>query len=195
MSKPILIVLGLLLTICAHVTLAMRGDLNLKVRDYMSPAQFQTAGLNKLSPSEMAVLDKWFSEVAEKLVQIGASESVKKNTERNAESVNDFGTLEGATIVAEDGQFLGKITTSSVDSQSIINDVGRYGSDVSPTSIRNTVGRYGSTVASQSPFNDVASTPPRIYKNGRFIAYLTTNRVKTPRVDPRALIGWLQSQQ
>ena len=101
--------------------------------------------------------------------------------------------LEGAVIVAEDGQFLGKITRNSMDSQSIGNSVGRYGSSVSRTSIFNQVGRYGGTVSRMSPFNSVTSTPPRIYKGDRFIGYLTVNQIKNPRVDPFALIGWIKT--
>ncbi len=195
MRRTPLIISALLLTLCGHAALAMRSQLNLKVKDYMTVTQYQEAGLSKLTPSEMVALDKWFSAVAEKLVQTGASQNSTETRKPATTTSLDFANLNGATIIADDGQFLGKITTSTVDSQSLINDVGRYGSEVSSTSIRNTVGRYGSTVSSLSPFNDVASTPPRIYKDGRFVAYLTTNSVKLPRVDPRALLGWLQSQQ
>jgi hypothetical protein len=192
MSKRILIsIVLLLLVIYGQLVFATQRSSKLIVRELMTREQFQASGLHKLSASELAVLDQWFYDTAQKLVKLGASES-KGGIES---STNDFSTLEGSTIVAEDGQFLGKITANSVDSQSIINEVGRFGSEVSSTSIRNSVGRYGSEVSSLSPFNEVASTPPRIFKNGRFVAYLTTNSVKTPRVDPRSLVGWLQSQK
>jgi len=104
----------------------------------------------------------------------------------------DFADLEGAVIVANDGQFLGKITTNSLDAKSIINPLGSYGSELSSTSIFNELGRYGSELSSLSPSNPLASKPPMIYKDGEFIAYLTVNTIKTPRVDPYALIGWLK---
>jgi hypothetical protein len=191
--KRSLIISALLLIFGAHQALA-QGQLNLKVKDYMTVTEFQDAGLSKLTPSELAALDRWFSTVAEKLVDVGISKT-KPEPPKPTNTTLDFSTLEGATIIAEDGQFLGKITTNSIDSQSIINDIGRFGSEISSTSIRNTIGRYGSTISSLSPFNDITSTPPSIYKNGRLVAYLTTNRIKTPRIDPRALIGWLQSQK
>lgn len=102
--------------------------------------------------------------------------------------------LEGCVIVANDGQFLGRITQNEVATDSILNQVGTYGSEVSSTSIFNQVGRYGSEVSSLSPFNEVTSTPPQIVnRSGRFVAFLTKNKIKTPAVDPHLLIGLLKS--
>jgi len=104
--------------------------------------------------------------------------------------------LEGCVIIANDGQFLGRITRNEVTHDSILNEVGRYGSEVSPTSIFNQVGRYGSEVSPLSAFNEIASTPPRIVnQSGRVVAYLTVNPIKTPAVDPRILIGLLRSER
>ena len=76
-----------------------------------------------------------------------------------------------------------------------MNTVGNYGNAVSSTSIFSTVSRYGSTVSSLSAFSDIASTPPSIFnKEGKFVAFLTKNTLKTPRIDPNALIGWLKSK-
>lgn len=104
----------------------------------------------------------------------------------------DFADLEGASIVAQDGQFLGIVSTDKYDSDSINNPYGSYGSEYSSTSIFNDYSRYGSKYSSLSAFNSIASKPPMIYKDGKFIAYLTINTTKTPRVDPYALIGWLK---
>ncbi|MFZ1936668.1 MAG: rhomboid family intramembrane serine protease [Thermoguttaceae bacterium] len=106
-----------------------------------------------------------------------------------------FESVVGGYITADDGQFLGRISTSDLEPDSILNDIGRYGSDVSGTSIFNDIGKYGSDVSRLSPFNDIASVPPRIYtKDGEFVACLTVNELKTPGLDPRALVGWLRSQ-
>lgn len=111
-------------------------------------------------------------------------------------STINFENLDGmAIIVADDGQYLGKISSNTIDSDSIMNSVGRYGSEVSSTSIFNEVGRYGGKISSMSPFNDITSRPPRIFVGEGFIAYLTTNSLKTPRVDPYALIGYLKSKR
>ncbi len=96
--------------------------------------------------------------------------------------------LEGFKIVASDGTFLGIISQNVVDSKSISNSIGQYGSIVSSTSIFNIVGEYGSIISSKSPFNIIADNPPQIIdKNGNFFAYLTKNILKTPSIDPDEL--------
>lgn len=55
--------------------------------------------------------------------------------------------------------------------------------------------QYGGEIAILSPFNAITSTPPKIFKGNTFIGYLTTNRVKLPRVDQHALIEWLKASQ
>jgi hypothetical protein len=153
------------------------------VRKLMTVEEFQRAGLQKLSPQELAALNVWFDKF------LFAATMNRKNGDQS------LADLEGATIVADDGQFLGKITTNSIDRTSIINTIGPYGSDISSTSIFNNISKYGSDISRLSPFNDITSTPPRIFKGERFVGYLTTNTIKTPRVDPRALVGWLKSQE
>jgi hypothetical protein len=103
--------------------------------------------------------------------------------------------LEGATIVAQDGPFLGVISTNSLDAKSITNDLGLYGSNLSVTSIFNDLCEYGGDINMYSPFCDYTSTPPKMYtRNGRW-AYLTVNSALRPRIDPHWLIGILHSQQ
>ncbi len=182
-----LVVAGVLLALAlAGVGSAQQGQTRLSVADFMSAAEYQRAGLQKLTDQERFALDTWFTGIVAKLTHASTAPAVRATVGLEA--------LEGAVIVADDGQFLGKITRSDVDRDSLLNDVGPYGSDVSSTSIFNDVGKYGSDVSSYSPFNDVASTPPRIFKGDRFVGYLTVNTIKQPRVDPRLLIGWLKSQ-
>lgn len=162
----------------------------ISVRNLMTTDEFQQAGLHKLNSEELAVLDAWFTRTA--LALLSGTTSPPFSPGQRA---LDFSNLEGAIIVAEDGQFLGTITTNPFDSQSIGNAIGRYGSSISSTSIFNEIGRYGGEISRMSPFNSITSTPPRIYKNDQFIAYLTVNTIKTPRVDPRALMGWIKANQ
>lgn len=164
------------------------------VRGLMTPQEFQQSGLAKLSPTEMAALDSWFLRVAAQLVTAMA-QGAADSTPATAARAFDFSALEGSIIVANDGTFLGKITTNNIDPQSITNDIGRYGSTISSTSMFNEIGRYGGEIASLSPFNSITSTPPRIFKGNRFVAFLTVNTTKSPRVDPRALVGWLKANQ
>ena len=160
----------------------------LRVADLMTAADYQRCGLQKLTDSEKAALDAWVTGFAQKRLEINT-------TKAPATGALAFGNLDGAVIVAEDGQFLGKITTNSLDAQSLLNTLGRYGSELSSTSIFNALSKYGGEIASLSPFNSITSTPPKIFKGNTFIGYLTTNQVKSPRVDPLALIGWLKANQ
>jgi hypothetical protein len=100
---------------------------------------------------------------------------------------NSCSSLEGTQLFANNGQFLGKITSNTFDSDSIGNQFGRYGSAYSSVSIFNEYGIYGGEFAALSPFNQFSSTPPTIYKQDRPVAYLTVNRNKTPAIDPRSI--------
>lgn len=92
-------------------------------------------------------------------------------------------TIAGASIFGDDGQYLGRFT-NQYDTQSVLNKYGTYGSDYSSTSTNNSYSQYGSPYSSLSARNPYASRPPLIVKNGQFIAYYTTNQIKTPGVSP-----------
>jgi len=104
---------------------------------------------------------------------------------------NDLDYLEGSIIIANDSQYLGKISKNQFDADSINNSFGTYGSEFSMYSIFNSFGNYGSEFSTLSPFNQFTSTPPKIYKNDIFIAYLTVNTIMYPRVDTNLLVAWL----
>jgi hypothetical protein len=98
-------------------------------------------------------------------------------------------------LVANDGQFLGKLSLNQYDSESISNVYGSYGSPYSSTSIKNRFSQYGSIYSSLSPFNQYTSTPPTIYLKGKKIGYLTKNRYKTGNlIDPDILSQWLKDK-
>ena len=91
-------------------------------------------------------------------------------------------------LVANDGQYLGKLTFNRYDSESIYNPYGSYGSRYSSTSIFNPYSSYGSRYSSLSPFNPYTSTPPTIYMYGQDVGLLTKNRYLGPYgVDPETL--------
>jgi hypothetical protein len=96
---------------------------------------------------------------------------------------NVCAVIAGASIFADDGTYLGRFT-NRFDSESVLNEFGRFGSEFSSTSTNNTFGTYGSAFSSQSPRNPFASRPPRIIRNGTFIAFYTTNQFRTPYVAP-----------
>ena len=91
--------------------------------------------------------------------------------------------LEGAYVLAQDpsATYLG-FFGSRFASESIMNQFGTYGSESSSTSVRNQFGSFGSSTGTYSAQNNFSSAPPRIRKNGVFLAYLSTNTLQSPRV-------------
>ena len=106
--------------------------------------------------------------------------------------MKSFAHLEGARIIAGDGTFLGVISTRRFDPDSIASEFGEYGSEFKPGSIFNKLGQYGNSLSGLSPFNPMAATPPKIFKDDRFVAYLTKNSFLSPGIDPDELISWLR---
>jgi curved DNA-binding protein CbpA len=100
-------------------------------------------------------------------------------------------SLEGATLRAEDGTYLGLITADRSHPESIANAGGAHGSEESDASIRNPFGKYGSPYGAASPFNRYSRRPPVVERNGRVLGYLTTNPFKQPSFDPHDLLAAL----
>ena len=97
-------------------------------------------------------------------------------------------------LVANDGQFLGKLSLNIYDAESISNAYGSFGSLFSSTSIKNRFSQYGSIYSSLSPFNIYTSTPPTIYLKGKKYGYLTKNRLLYGKlVDPDTLSEWMKN--
>ena len=96
-------------------------------------------------------------------------------------------------IEAQDGTFLGKLNPNKFDSDSIFNKFGPYGSKFSQTSIFNKFSDYGSQFSQLSPFNKFSQTPPNLFVNGQFIAFLTFNKYLTPLGDPENLLEWAET--
>lgn len=96
--------------------------------------------------------------------------------EINAAEVNSWecNKFEGASIVGEDGTYLGKLGPSWLP-DSIFNSSSSYGNDWSQNSIFNSSSIYGSNFSNYSAFNEHAYNPPKILsdKDG-VIGYLTT---------------------
>jgi hypothetical protein len=171
---------------------AQQGQREVGIRSLMTLEEFQAAGLQRLDSAQFEALNSWFVRTVSKLNS--ASKPLSSGNPGSSKAV-DFSSLEGAVIVADDGEFLGKVSTSSTDPQSIGNTIGRFGSEIARTSIFNQIGRYGGEISRMSPFNEITSVPPKIFRGNTFVAYLTVNQIKTPRIDPRALIGWIRANQ
>lgn len=100
--------------------------------------------------------------------------------------------LDGSAVIkAQDGTYLGLVSSDPYEPDSIANSWGSYGSAYSATSIRNQYGAYGGPYGSQSPYNRYCQTPPVIVKDGRAIAYLTVNPYLRPSISPHDLFAQL----
>ena len=96
-------------------------------------------------------------------------------------------------LLADDGQYLGKLSLNRFDHESIFNQFGNYGSRFSHTSIFNQFGNYGSRFSSLSPYNQFTNTPPAIYLRGQKIGLLTKNKfLGLNNIDPDQLLDWIK---
>jgi hypothetical protein len=169
----------------ARACFGQRGNEESVLRTF-SQEEIRASGLRKLTPAELHALDAAISLRVQPLA---------RHDDGGNDAAKGMEVLLGGYILGDDGEYLGLITTNEFDRKSLLNDIGPHGSDISPKSILNDIGRYGSDVSPKSAFNDIAMAPPRVFtKDGVFVGFLTTNDLKSPRIDPRALIGWLRSR-
>ena len=91
--------------------------------------------------------------------------------------------IAGASVIANDGTYLGRLTNSS-DAESIYNPYGTYGSPTGALSIYNRNGTYGNQYSVKSPWNPYTSTPPILTKNSSTLGSFTLNRLLSPRISP-----------
>ncbi len=109
--------------------------------------------------------------------------------------VVDFCDLLDASLIAGDGQFIGRITPDTTAVDSIVNPFGDHGSDLRPLSIFNMFGTYGGTFSLFSPYNPTTFFPPTIVQRSQSLGRLTVNQDFPDRVDPDALMDWLRSDE
>jgi hypothetical protein len=105
-----------------------------------------------------------------------------------------FRQYEGAKIVAQDGKFLGIISSNRFDAESIANPYGEHGSKYSALSIFNQYGDYGSPYAEYSPWNPYSQKPPLILATDGTRYFLTKNSVLSG-IDPSIIRGLVESIQ
>jgi hypothetical protein len=78
--------------------------------------------------------------------------------------------------------FLGCLSCSQFDQQSVFNQLGPYGSSLGVESVWNSFSPYGSQFSSLSVCNELASDPPVIVdKTGNYYGRLSVNTVKARR--------------
>jgi len=100
-----------------------------------------------------------------------------------ASPTNICSQIAGASVIANDGTYLGRLTNSS-DAQSVYNPYGTYGSPTGALSIYNRNGTYGNQYSIKSPWNPYTSTPPILTKNSSTLGSFTLNRLLSPRISP-----------
>lgn len=95
-------------------------------------------------------------------------------------------------LLANDGEYIGKLCTNKYDIESICNIYGIYGSKYGVKSIWNQYGRYGSPYSIVSPNNPYSLSPPIIFLRGSQYGYLTCNDYKHGTiVNPSNLQQWM----
>jgi hypothetical protein len=128
-----------------------------------------------------------------------ASEEKKTNEKDEAETdtsrmmhgYEDLYQYLGCRIIASDGVYLGLVWADTTHPHSILNESGPYGFEESPTSIFNPKCPYGGINGVFSPFNAASPSPPSLYREGKFVSYLTKNPNFSPRVSPDKLMTFL----
>ena len=92
--------------------------------------------------------------------------------------------------------YLGCLNCSDIATDSIHNDIGKYGSSIGRNSIWNSIGRYGSEISQYSPWNELAQYPPVIVdQNGNFYGYFTINKLHPRRTTVSAIVSFLNSAE
>jgi hypothetical protein len=97
-------------------------------------------------------------------------------------------------LIAQDEQYLGKISADLHDQDSILNQYGPYGSKYSMTSIFNPYSQYGSVYGQFSINNPSTTNPPKLFIHGRFRGVVTVNRYLTNIIPTATFLYMLKKQ-
>lgn len=100
--------------------------------------------------------------------------------------------LLGSQIIGYGNVFLGVISPSPQQVDSISNPYGRYGDLRSSLCIFNPQTRWGDEHSPYGIWSTTATHPPRVYYGNHFRGYLTRNPCLEPRINPYWLINHLQ---
>lgn len=106
---------------------------------------------------------------------------------------NKADTPSGSFLIAQNGQFLGKITNNIYDNDSLLNKYGPYGSQYSQTSIFNKYSEYGSQYGQYSLNNPYCSVPPKLFINGKFFYHVSDNKFISDRISSEIFFYNLQN--
>jgi hypothetical protein len=88
--------------------------------------------------------------------------------------------------------FIGCLTCSQYDTDSVLNQYGSYGSRYSSTSIMNQYSDYGSKYSTYSACNPYASDPPIVTDGeGGYYGKLTLNKYASDAITNTTIVVWL----
>lgn len=88
--------------------------------------------------------------------------------------------------------YLGCLSCSAIARDSVSNEIGKYGSEISETSILNHISPYGSEIEDTSACNEIAEHPPIIVNEvGGSYGYLTLNEIHD-QVRNEKVLTWLK---
>ncbi len=93
-------------------------------------------------------------------------------------------------IEAADGTYLGSLVPNPYNPNSIFNAFSPYGNQYSPHSIFNHFNRYRNQFHTLSADNPYSSSPPKIFVNGRHVAFLTINKNFSNGIPPGEILDW-----
>ncbi len=99
-----------------------------------------------------------------------------------------------AVILADDGTFLGRLSSEATDPLGILNAQGVFGGEVSDTSLMNGRSPYADAAGEMSVNNAAALRPPRLVYEGRTLAFVTVNPQMRPRVSLADVLAVLRSR-
>ena len=92
--------------------------------------------------------------------------------------------------------YLGSLTSSKFDQDSVWNQFGEHGNPFNTNCIWNDFGPYGGGFSNHSPFNEFASNPPVIVDGkGNFYGYFTANRFYNKRTTIEPLLKILDNNK
>ena len=129
--------------------------------------------------------DPSIQEISSSCADTPTASTTLTNNELSTPSVSMTPANNGTSYIqGQDGAFLGMVSSDRVAEKSVCNQVGAYGSQVTPDSIRNQVGNYGSQISGFSAYNSNAGKPPIVIQGGQVIGVLTKNRSIKGGIDP-----------
>ena len=88
--------------------------------------------------------------------------------------------------------YLGCFSCQEFESDSVFNQLGRFGSSLSLTSVANRISQFGSRLSPYSACNEMASHPPVLVdEDGTYYGELTVNHNRPSRITAPAVVAWL----